>query len=631
MKKRILLCALLIGIALSGVGCQADSLFSEPTPITIPTRLILPTPTSTPQPILSSNQQSSQSAPHSQATAAVTATLPTTPQPSPTKKYVGKYSQRAKGIELNDDTENVDPGKLQADFGVIYGGAGGDIPFSNYEANSLALYQANIPCLLLWDILIPSEFDASNPAKSFPPEKEEPNVAAIVRATRGKPVAGIIIRFLNKKTPEGKTFTQGWMANYVDWIVKAVYHQTGKPVYVMSSQAFINGFGAAPDLNRVISNLDGTSSWKSAIPKQAPHLAAWNDFPVPADDYAPEYISGNSSLYFINYSRADWNFDGIDTTSTPLWLYYAPPDQLKKELGYQDHALMIPSTPTPAPGALLTQVVLPTQPSLVRTYVGKYSMLAKGIELNESTVKVDPTLLRADFGIVYGGAGEYEAKNYALYLKALDQANIPGLLLWDISIPADLNASDLAKTFPPASQDPNVANIARAARGKAVAGIIIRFLDKKTPNGKVFTQGWMANYIAWMVGAVYQKTGKPLYVMTSQDFINGFGKAPQLNEVVSSVDGMCSWKSAMPGQEPQLASWDDFPVPGDDYVPEYISNNPSLYFMNYARTGWKFDGIDAPSTPLWLYKGPPKQLKKDLGYQPHAAVTPPTPTPTATP
>jgi hypothetical protein len=348
MRKRIILTMLFIGVGLA--ACQMNPLFPESTPIIIPTRLVLPTPTGpagsslpspSPQPLEPTSD------PHALATLTVPPSLPSpTPQPV-TPTHLGKYSRRARGIELNDTTGKVDPTKLQADFGVVYGGSGWADPFPNYGDNLLALDQANIPCLLLWDILLPPDFDASRPDQSFPPENEEPNVAAIIKATRGKAVAGIIIRFLDKDMPNHKIFTQGWMANYIPWMVKAVHNQTDKPTFVMTSQAFISGFGDAPDLNRVISGLDGISSWKSALPGQTPQSASWNDFPFPGDNYVPEYVSDNGSLDFINFARTAWKFDGIDAPSTPLWLYTGSAAQLKKNLDYKDHALNPPVNPTP--------------------------------------------------------------------------------------------------------------------------------------------------------------------------------------------------------------------------------------------------------------------------------------------
>ena len=609
MIKRIILCALLIGFGLS--ACQTNPFSAEDTPIVIPTRLILPSPTSTSEPLPS---------PSLEPTATVPATqVPPTPQPSLVKTYVGKYSALAKGIELNESTVKVDPAKLQADFGIVYGGYGED-DAKNYAAYIHAVNQADIPCLLLWDIIIPAGMDASNMEKTFPPEGEEPNVAAIARVARGQTIAGIIIRFMDKKTPEGKTFTQLWMSNYIAWMVEAVYHQTGKPLFVMTSQAFIDGFGKAPQLNQTISSIDGMSSWKSAMPGQSPQLASWNDFPVPGDDYAPEYISNNPTVSFINYARTAWKFDGINASSTPLWLYKAPASQLRKDLGFKGRTNPTPASPTPTRPSTMTPT---SQYSPTPAPPSKYSARAKGIELNGDTVSVDSTRLRADFGVVYGGEGWDKAvSNYQNNILALDQANIPCLLLWDILIPPGFDASRPDKSFPPENEEPNVAAIVRSTRGKAVAGIIIRFLDKKTPEGKIFTQGWMANYIAWIVNAVQHQTGKPLFVMTSQAFIEGFGDAPSLYGVISGLDAMSSWKPAMSEETPQLASWNDFPLPGNDYVPEYISDNGSLYFINYARNAWRFDGIDASATPLWMYYSTPARLKKDLGYQDHVMVTP---------
>ena len=244
-----------------------------------------------------------------------------------------RYAVVAKGIELNQNTVKVDPTRLKADFGIIDGGAGWNAPFLNYETNILAFDQAKISWLLLWDILIPPEMDASNLDKSFPPEQEEPNVAAIVKAAKNKSLAGIIIRFQDKKLPDGKEFTQGWMANYISWIVQAVYHQNKKPLYIMTSQAFVNGFGNAPELNQVLSGMDGMCSWKAMRSETSTLPAAWDAFPIPQDDYVPEYISNNKSLYFINYARKAFKLDGIEADSTPLWIYTRPSAQFKKDLG----------------------------------------------------------------------------------------------------------------------------------------------------------------------------------------------------------------------------------------------------------------------------------------------------------
>ena len=334
MKKQVILLALFSFLALAAAACQVDSLPFDSTPVDIPTRLILPTRTALPP---SPTASPVQPAPAADQHSLPSATTAPTPAPSPAKTYVGKYSQLARGIELNESTGNVDPSRLRADFGIVYAGYGSE-DARNYATHIMALYQANLPCLLLWDILSPPGLNASNPDKTFPPENEDPNVAAIARAANRKTVAGVIIRFVNKKEPNGKTFTQVWMANYIAWAVEAVYHQTGKPLFVMTSQAFIDGFGKAPQLNNVISKIDGMSSWKSATAGQSPQLASWDDFPVPADDYVPEYISDNPTLYFINYARTAWKFDGIDASSTPLWLYKAPAAQLKKDLGYLDHS-----------------------------------------------------------------------------------------------------------------------------------------------------------------------------------------------------------------------------------------------------------------------------------------------------
>lgn len=251
---------------------------------------------------------------------------------SPAETQSGRYAIVAKGIELNESTGNVDPGKLKADFGIVYGGIGGEKTFKNVEANILSLEQANIPCLLLWDIRIPEGAIASNIEKTFPPENEEANVAAILRVTKNLPVNGVIIRFEDKKQPDGKEFTQGWMANYIQWMVSAVYHQTGKPLFVMTSQAFIKSFGEAEELNRVVSGLEGMSSWKAMWTEEETLLADWVHFPIPADDYVPEYISNNPSLSFINYARKAYKFNGIDAASTPLWIYTRPVEQLRKDL-----------------------------------------------------------------------------------------------------------------------------------------------------------------------------------------------------------------------------------------------------------------------------------------------------------
>jgi len=343
-------------------ACQFKAFAAEETPIVIPTRLVLPTPTtsagaptpsSAPQPSAVPQVDAGPTAETHSLTATPTTTFTATVRVFPTvdpnlpTARPGKYSRRAKGIELDEFTGKVDPTQLRADFGVIHGGTGWSRPFPNYEANIQALYQANIPILLLWDINLPPGFDASRPDKSFPPENEEPNVAAIIRATRNKAVAGIIISFLNKTTPEGKVFTQGWMANYITWMVKAVAHQTGKPLFVLTSQEFISGFVDAPELDSVIANLDGLCSWKSAAPGQTPQLASWNAFPLPGDDYVPEYLSDNTPLYFINYARTSWKFDGIDAPSTPLWMYQSTAAQLKKDLGYKEHDPGAAVNPTP--------------------------------------------------------------------------------------------------------------------------------------------------------------------------------------------------------------------------------------------------------------------------------------------
>lgn len=340
MQKRIVFRVIIISLGLA--ACQANSLLTEPTPIIVPTRLVLPTPT-----VPTAQPARQPTAAHSLAVVTVyPSPVPPTLAPSPVPTRVGKYTGRAKGIELNEFTGAVDPNKLQADFGVVYGGEGWTSPVPNYKANVTALYQANIPCLLLWDIIIPPDFDASRLDKSFPPEQDEPNVAAIIKAIQNKAIAGIIIRFLDKDMPDGRVFTQTWMANYITWMTRAVHHQTDKPLFVMTSQAFISGFDEATELNSVISNIEGICSWKSATPGQTPQLASWNDFPFPADDYVPEYISG-SSLYFINFARTSWRFEGIDASSTPLWMYKSSAPQLKTDLDYKDHDRTAPSKPTP--------------------------------------------------------------------------------------------------------------------------------------------------------------------------------------------------------------------------------------------------------------------------------------------
>ena len=258
------------------------------------------------------------------------------------------------------------------------------------------------------------------------------------------------------------------------------------------------------------------------------------------------------------------------------------------------------------------------------------SNLAHGIELDENTGKVDITQLEnISFGIVYGGSGwSAPAGNLKDNVQYLYNANLPCILLWDIIIPPEYNASDISKTFPPENEDPNIVGIKRALANKTIHGVMIRFLDKDLPDKKVFTQGWMANLITYLVGGVYKQTGRLLYVMTSQAFIDSFGTpqaCPQLNQVISGVDGMCSWKSAFPGQAPQEASWKSLPIPPDGYAPEFISNNKTLYFINYARTAFCLPGIldktgNMAQTPLWQYKDTAEKLKEDLGYKDHPII-----------
>jgi hypothetical protein len=242
--------------------------------------------------------------------------------------------------------------------------------------------------------------------------------------------------------------------------------------------------------------------------------------------------------------------------------------------------------------------------------------------LNEDSTVTDQTQIKADFAVLHGGAGWGDTvPNFEKNILALYQQNIPAVLQWEIVLP-DIDAGDPNKTFPPEAEEPNVAAIYKATHNKAIAGIIIRFLDKTTPQGTTFTQVWMRNYIAWVIGAVYHVCQKPLYIMTSEAFVASFGDAPELNQMLSGADGMCSWKSAFPGQETELASWDALPIPPDSYVPEWISDNKTLYFVNYARTAWRLIGIDG-DVPLWEYRlGDGTQIKKDLGYVDHAVITP---------
>ncbi|MCE1253526.1 MAG: hypothetical protein LWX83_08265 [Anaerolineae bacterium] len=325
MKKPVIFLMFLLGGCLS--ACQGLSFFADPTPVVVPTRLVLPsdTPTSPPPTVEV----------HSLPTATFTPSPSPTPTLSPTR--TGKYTGRAKGIELNEQTGAVDPGKLKADFGVVYGGEGWDGAAPNYKANIRALYQANIPVIFLWDILLPEDLDASRPERSYPPEAEEPNVSAIIRSVQDKPIDAIIIRFLDKKTPDGRTFTQVWMANYIKWMINAVHNQTGKPVYVMTSRQFIASFDEAPELNYAVSGIESMCSWKPAMPEDVTQPADWNNFPFPEDDYSPEYISENYRLNFINYARLAWSFDGIEGPSTPLWMYSDNAAQLKIDLNYQEH------------------------------------------------------------------------------------------------------------------------------------------------------------------------------------------------------------------------------------------------------------------------------------------------------
>jgi hypothetical protein len=372
MKRRVFLFVLFFGLGLA--ACQFNTLSPQATPESMPTALVLPSETfsvpqyqshplptsaSTPSPVFSAT-------PHPIVTAySINAQVPTasTPEFGPTLvEYIpvtitipptptsltrvptrtGKYTGRAKGIELDEKTGAVDQTKLKVDFGIVYGNEGWLDPVPNYRTNALTFYRANIPCLVLWDIQLPPDFDASRPERSFPPEAEEPNVAAIIKATKNKSISGVIARFVDKDMPDGRVFTQVWMAHYVEWMMNAIQHQTKKPTYFMSTRDFINGFGYAPELNWAVSKIENIASFNSAFPGQEPQLASWDDFPFPDDDYVPEYLGDNDGIDFINYSRSAWKFDGIDDKSTPLWIYKGSLEDLKKDLNYVDHEVIAP-------------------------------------------------------------------------------------------------------------------------------------------------------------------------------------------------------------------------------------------------------------------------------------------------
>jgi GH25 family lysozyme M1 (1,4-beta-N-acetylmuramidase) len=247
---------------------------------------------------------------------------------------------------------------------------------------------------------------------------------------------------------------------------------------------------------------------------------------------------------------------------------------------------------------------------------------AIGFELNQYNKKVDSTKLKGDFCILVGGQGSYQYSNLEGNYLAAYYANIPTILLWDIIIPTAIDASDLSKTFGPYAEDENIKAITAAMKFHGYSGVILRFLDKDFPDGRVFTQKWMSNFITYIFNGVYDQTKKLVWWMSSSDFVNGFGSAPELNQTLSTLDGMCSFKRAFPNRETEKFPWDNKPIPPADYTPEFISNCKIAYFINYCRTLCLFDGVEG-AVPLWEYfAGDREQLRADINYVDHAVIIP---------
>ena len=272
--------------------------------------------------------------------------------------------------------------------------------------------------------------------------------------------------------------------------------------------------------------------------------------------------------------------------------------------------------------------------------MGVYSNNAHGIQLDSRHTNVNESKIKSDFIVAIGGNGETPDNRFSQNVQIAYDLKIPLLMIWQIDF-TFYSGANLNSWEPSPENEYNLKAMKEAiyypdsTAKRAVDGIILDITNNKDALNNQITQVWIGAISSFIYQNSWNMFKLPQYVWVTQEMLNGYNSAPNLLQWLTNTNSICSWKSATPGANTQMASWSNFPIPPDTYKPQYIASAPNVYFSRYANTAYTFDGIqDAvggyPSVPLYQYMYSKDQLYKDLNFVSSGSVTP-TPNPVPTP
>ncbi len=248
-----------------------------------------------------------------------------------------------------------------------------------------------------------------------------------------------------------------------------------------------------------------------------------------------------------------------------------------------------------------------------------------GLDARHARVDVNQFRGKADFIIGYMGTGSQMEARFTDHIQQAYDAGIPmlGLYRLDPELYYDMGIN-LAR-WPQGIDDPQMKIIERQLVSgtvrRVVHGLILDCTKYMNVDGRTqATDNWVKAVARHMLAQVWDRYKLPVWLYVTMRLVNAYEGSDILPVYLYGQGEICSWKNAYTpaAGDPQPANWSNFPVPADNYLPEFVYAERVAFFQ-YSQTKWRLPGIadsanQGIAVPLWMYNGSRKQLHEALNF-----------------
>jgi len=250
---------------------------------------------------------------------------------------MGKWTDKAKGIYLDDRHTVTNKELLKVDFIIAWAGHGAQIA-QKFTQHVQTAYDIGVPLLAYFASDPTLYFDMGLDESKWPAPDNDPQIKALDRMLKSGSVLrvfhGIMIDASMRIGSDGKTITDGWIVSIARHLQDMCWQRYRKPIYPYISPSTVQAYPGSQQFAVWLSGMDGISIWKSAYSNNpAVETASWDAFPIPADSESPDPMYA-PAWYFWRYSNTKFIFPGIDGGAVPTFLYSSDRNRLYSDLGF---------------------------------------------------------------------------------------------------------------------------------------------------------------------------------------------------------------------------------------------------------------------------------------------------------